>query len=153
MNAAFDRAERFAKQSLDPVPFYALAVLFAHAHRHLYAVGGKIDYGQRAAMRALSRFEDFQKVLLLFQAQILHIRLMLCGNVLSALVSSSLERVSAALGLHALTESVHLASLALLGLIRSLHTILLFWKLNFFIFLIIGDFVRSVKQLCGVSDG
>ena len=75
------------------------------------------------------------------------------GNVLSALVSSSLERVSAALGLHALTESVHLASLALLGLIRSLHTILLFWKLNFFIFLIIGDFVRSVKQLCGVSDG
>ena len=58
MKGAFDRAERFAKRSLDPVPFYALAVLFDHAHGHLYAVGGKIDDGQRAAMHALSRFED-----------------------------------------------------------------------------------------------
>ena len=45
------------------------------------------------------------------------------GNVLSALVSSSLERLSSALRRHALSESVHLASLTLLGLIRSLHII------------------------------
>ena len=43
------------------------------------------------------------------------------GNVLSALVSSSLERLSSALRRHTLSESVHLASLTLLGLIRSLH--------------------------------
>ena len=45
------------------------------------------------------------------------------GNVLSALVSSSLERLSSALRRHTLSESVHLASLTLLGLIRSLHII------------------------------
>ena len=43
------------------------------------------------------------------------------GNVLSALVSSSLERLSSALRRHALSESVHLASLTLLRLISSLH--------------------------------
>lgn len=47
------------------------------------------------------------------------------GDVLSALVSPSLEGVSAALRLHSLAEPVHLASLALLGLIRSLHSKLL----------------------------
>ena len=120
-NAAFCRAERFAKQSLDPVPLHALAVLLPHADSHFHGVGGKIDDGQRAAMRALSRFEDFQKVLLLFEAQILHTRDVLSGNVLSALISSSLEHLSAAGGRHSLAEAVYLALLSLLGLICPFH--------------------------------
>ena len=72
-------------------------------------------------MRALSRFEDFDKILLLFEAQIMHIRPMSSGNVLSALVSSSFEHLSAAGRRHSLTEAVHLALLSLLGLIRPFH--------------------------------
>ena len=51
------------------------------------------------------------------------IQKVLCGNVLSALVSAALQYVSAALGRHSLAESVDLASLSLLGLIGSLHGI------------------------------
>ena len=47
--------------------------------------------------------------------------MLLCGNVLSALVSSSFKGFSAALRLHSLAEAVNLASLSLFGLIRSFH--------------------------------
>ena len=59
-----------------------------------------------------------------FDAKVLHFR-SLRGDVLSALVSPSLEGVSAALRLHSLAEPVHLASLALFGLVRSLNSKLL----------------------------
>ena len=72
-------------------------------------------------MRALSRFEDFHEVLLLFEAQILHTRVRSSGNVLSALVSSSLEHLSAAGRRHSLAEAVDLALLSLLGLICPFH--------------------------------
>ena len=146
------RSVCFPQKPLDPVSHNAFAVLFPDADRHLPDFIGKIDDGEMLGMRPPAVFEDLRKFLLFFDAKVFHFR-SLCGNVFSALISPSLEGVSAALRLHSLAEPVHLASLALFGLIRSLHTILLFWKLNFFIFLIIGDFVRSVKQLCGVSDG
>ena len=46
------------------------------------------------------------------------------GELLSALVATSLDDVSAALGLHPLSETVDLAALTLLGLECSFHIIL-----------------------------
>ena len=51
----------------------------------------------------------------------MHIRGVLSGNVLSALVSSSLEHLSSRGRRHSLAEAVHLALLSLLGLIRPFH--------------------------------
>lgn len=76
-------------------------------------------------MRSFSDPQDFRKVLLSLDPQVFHSAL-LSGNVLSALVSSSLEGVSSALRLHSCAESVNLALLALLGLISSLHNNSLF---------------------------
>ena len=76
-------------------------------------------------MRSFSDPQDFRKVLLSLDPQVFHGAL-LSGNVLSALVSSSLEGVFSALRLHSRAESVNLALLALLGLISSLHNNSLF---------------------------
>ena len=76
-------------------------------------------------MRTLSDPQNSRKIFLFLDPQVFHSAL-LSGNVLSALVSSSLEGVSSALRLHSCAESVNLALLALLGLISSLHNNSLF---------------------------
>lgn len=53
------------------------------------------------------------------------------GNVVAALVASSLQNVSAALGLHSASETVHLASLSFFRLVCSFHNNILF---SFFLF-------------------
>ena len=112
------------QQPFDAVSHNAFAVFFPHADRHFPLLIGQIDDGEVIGMRTFSVFEEPGKFLLFFDAKVLHFR-SLRGDVLSALVSPSLEGVSAALRLHSLAEPVHLASLALLGLIRSLHSKLL----------------------------
>lgn len=45
----------------------------------------------------------------------------LCAQLLAALCAPTLENVTAILGLHALTETVNLTALSLLGLISAYH--------------------------------
>ena len=71
-------------------------------------------------MRAFTRIEQPGKILLLFQPPIVH-GVFLSGEMLSPLISPALKHFSASLGSHSLAETVHLASLSLLGLIRSFH--------------------------------
>ena len=71
--------------------------------------------------------------------------------MLSALVSSSLQRLSSALRLHSLTKAVYLASLSLLGLIRSFHDIVSL--MDVFSIFDYTFFPLFRQALLGVSDG
>lgn len=121
-------AVRLAEQTFDAISHDAFSVFFPDADRHLPRLIGKIDDGKMFGVRALSAFEDLGKFLFLLDPKVFHVRGDLRGDVLSALVSPSFQGVSSALRLHSLAEPVHLASLALLGLIRSLHNKLLVFR-------------------------
>ena len=71
-------------------------------------------------MTAFSVLQKSGDFFFLLDPQVIHTRT-LSGNMLSALVSSSFQRLSAALRRHSLAKTVHFASLSLLGLIRSFH--------------------------------
>lgn len=150
-------AECFPQQPFDPVADDAFAVFFSHAHREPRLFGRHPDNRQACRVRTPAHPQDLCKILSSLDPQVLHGALR--GDVLSSLVSSSLERLSSALRLHAGAEPVYLASLPLLGLICSLHLELLDcfrWSLSTKLYrlrLIIGDFRPPVKRLCHVSDG
>ena len=112
--------KRRAQEPLDAISCNALAVLFPHADRHGELLCGKIDERERLRIRPFPCPKYRGDLFFLFQPQIFH-GVALRGDVLSALVSSSLEHLSAARGRHSLAEAVNLASLSLLGLIRSFH--------------------------------
>ena len=112
-------AECFPQQPLDAVAYDTFAIFFTDTHRKTRLVGGHPDDRQTLRVCPFPNPQDFRKVLCSLDPQVLHGAL--SGNVLSALVSSSLDGVSSALRLHAHAESVNLVSLTLLGLIRSLH--------------------------------
>lgn len=140
--------ERLSEQPLDTVSFSAFSVFFSHANRHCGHLCRGIYDCERLRVRTLSRFQNSGNFFFPLDPQILH--LALCGNVLSAFISSSLQRFAPTLRLHSLTEAVYFASLSLLGLISSFHNIIL---LRVVFFLIIKFFGLSVKRLSRVSYG
>ena len=82
-------AECFSQKAFDTVAHDALPVFFADAHCKARFIGGHPDDRQGLRVRTFSHPQDFRKVLLSLDPQVFHgddLR----GNVLSALVSSSL---------------------------------------------------------------
>ena len=148
------------------VAFYRLAVLFGKGNTHNRPfLCRSIDYGKRTGKYPFTLFEQLLKIRVFFEPLILHLlityalllpssltiqqlkdlpavahRLRLCTELLSALISSSLQHLSSGGGSHSLSESVYLTSLSLFRLVSSFHSnLLLYCKTlllaGFFIFI------------------
>ncbi len=116
------QTERLSKKPLNAVSLTALSVFFSYANRHTRLLRRKKNDGKRFGIRTLALFEKIGNLFLFFDSFIVHTAL-LCGNVFSALVSSSFQRFSSACRSHSLAEAVNFALLPFFGLIGSFHSI------------------------------
>ena len=138
-------AKRLPKKAFEVISLYAFSVFLSDAHRHGSLFRGKIYEGEGFAVQAFPRPQDRCDLFRLFQAQVLH---RLRGDVLSALISSSFENLSAARRRHSLAESVYFTSLSLFGLVRSFHNT---YSLNFTIRFDYKDFICR-RQAISAED-